>query len=66
MAHQSLGKGELSDGTKFHFMHHRNEVHVYWPDGEYSATQLHAGDDPQDVANNWKEEILSSARFSEN
>lgn len=38
-----------------------NELHLYWDDGEQSIQTIHPGDDPQDVATTWAEEIYATA-----
>ena len=57
-AHSKLTSGEYL-GCSFYFMLYGNEVQLYWYDGEMSSYTLQPGEDPQEVANQWKEEILN-------
>lgn len=56
-SHRKLTSGHAL-GQNFYMMHYGSEVQLYWSDGELNARELQRGDDPQQVANDWKEELF--------
>lgn len=44
----------------FHMQFHRNHVYLLWSDNRPHETRpVHIGEDPQEIMNNWKEELCN-------
>lgn len=62
MAHRTLCTGENAVGDKFVLMHYGNHVQLIWTEElniNPSLRSIKPGEDPQEIANEWKEEITN-------
>lgn len=59
----NLIEGGVAFNLKFHFRIYGNELYCYWADGEVNCKVINIGEDPYDLANEWKEEIYAAEQL---
>ena len=49
----------IADSTPFYMRLYNHTIHLIWADNRpHNIRPVHPGEDPQEVMNNWKEELF--------